>query len=149
MYYWVTDRPLSLCLSNFMESYCELHMCVCVFNSSSALLSREILECSVCVCVCVCSSVALLSREFLECSHMLEYCFVSQYLLPLVCACSVVVFCSSSQATYTFNKFNIFWVKEKPDNVMAFPSVKDQFAANLKTKLSNTPPTLMRIINRE
>ena len=78
---------------------------------------------------------------------MLEYCSVSLSYLYLWCvfSCGLLFFLKG----YIFHQFNDYWIREKPESVMAFPSVKDQFAANLKTKLSNTPPTLMRIINRK
>ena len=50
---------------------------------------------------------------------------------------------------YTFYQFNTHWVKAKPANVMAFPAVKDRFAAILKEELTRTPPTLMKIISNE
>ena len=52
---------------------------------------------------------------------------------------------SSLPPGYVFHRFNGYWVEECPENVMAFPTVRDQFAAQLRNEISLETPTVMMI----
>ena len=53
--------------------------------------------------------------------------------------CSILIFYHLLFLGYITYNFNQFWFDSKPDNVMSFPRIKDQFSTELKKELCERP----------
>ena len=71
------------------------------------------------------SDIVLLSTK---CNHF-NYYKILQFPLPP----------SLSLSAYLMYSFNQFWLDANPENIMAFPRVKESFLSQLKQRLKQRP----------
>lgn len=69
--------------------------------------------------------------------------FLESFCEQVMCTLSLTA--SVPPSGYVFHRFNGHWVEEQPENVMAFPAVKDQFAAQLRAEITSETPTVMLV----
>ena len=53
-----------------------------------------------------------------------------------MCVHVCLLFFPTSYSGFVLIKFDIFWIAEKPANIMAFPEVKQKFLQQLKENLN-------------